>query len=280
MFSVKAPQVELIGKTLRVVKKYSLNTVCEESLCPNVGECFSKGTATFLILGSLCTRACKYCHVFTGKPQPPDPSEHVRLYYAVKELGLKHVVITSVDRDDLPDYGAEHYKRCVEFLKSRDSTLKVEVLTPDFQGLETSLEKVVDSRPHILSHNIETVESVFKEVRPQGDYRRSLRVLKFYSESKVAPVKSGIMLGFGEGWEEILKTMEDLKKAGVSILVIGQYLRPSLKHYPVKRLYSEEEFKRLEEVALQMGFERVLSKPLARSSYHAEEITFNPTIGG
>ncbi len=187
MFSVKAPQTELIGKTLRIVKKYSLNTVCEESLCPNMGECFSKGTATFLILGNVCTRACKYCHVSTGKPKQPDPSEAVRLYYAVKELGLKHVVITSVDRDDLPDYGAEHFKRCVEFLKSRDSNLRIEVLTPDFQGSERFLEKVVNSKPNILSHNIETVERVFKEVRPQGDYRRSLKVLRFYSESKVAP---------------------------------------------------------------------------------------------
>ena len=272
MFSVKAPQTELIGKTLRIVKKYSLNTVCEESLCPNMGECFSKGTATFLILGNVCTRACKYCHVSTGKPKPPDPSEAVRLYYAVKELGLKHVVITSVDRDDLPDYGAEHFKRCVEFLKSRDSNLRIEVLTPDFQGSERSLEKVVSSKPSILSHNIETVERVFKEVRPQGDYRRSLKVLRFYSESKVAPVKSGIMLGFGESWEDILRTIEDLRKVGVSILVIGQYLRPSSRHYPVKKLYSEEEFRKLEEIALHMGFERVLSKPLARSSYHAEEI--------
>ena len=272
MFSVKAPQTELIGKTLRIVKKYSLNTVCEESLCPNMGECFSKGTATFLILGNVCTRACKYCHVSTGKPKQPDPSEAVRLYYAVKELGLKHVVITSVDRDDLPDYGAEHFKRCVEFLKSKDSNLRIEVLTPDFQGSERFLEKVVNSKPNILSHNIETVERVFKEVRPQGDYRRSLKVLRFYSESKVAPVKSGIMLGFGESWEDILRTIEDLRKVGVSILVIGQYLRPSPKHYPVKKLYHEEDFKKLEEIALEMGFEVVLSKPLAQSSYHAEEI--------
>ncbi len=272
MFSVKAPQTELIGKTLRIVKKYSLNTVCEESLCPNMGECFSKGTATFLILGSFCTRACKYCHVSTGKPKPPDSSEPVRLYYAVKELGLKHVVITSVDRDDLPDYGAGHFKRCIEFLKSRSKSLRVEVLTPDFHGSEKALEQIVEAKPDVLSHNIETVEGVFREVRPQGDYRRSLKVLKFYSESGVSPVKSGIMLGFGESWEDILRTIEDLRKVGVSILVIGQYLRPSSRHYPVKKLYSEEEFRKLEEIALHMGFERVLSKPLARSSYHAEEL--------
>ncbi|MEJ5338562.1 MAG: lipoyl synthase [Aquificaceae bacterium] len=264
--------MELVGKTLCILKKYSLNTVCEESLCPNIGECFSKGTATFLIMGMVCTRACKYCHVSSGRPQPPDPSEPVRLYHAVKELGLRHVVITSVDRDDLPDFGAGHFRRCVEFLKSRDSSLRVEVLTPDFQGSEKVLEEIIKAKPHILSHNIETVERIFREVRPQGDYRRSLRVLRFYSESGVAPVKSGIMLGLGERWEEIIKTMGDLKSAGVSSLVIGQYLRPSPKHYPVKKFYSDEEFKKLEEIALEMGFEKVLSKPLARSSYHAEEL--------
>ncbi|RME13574.1 MAG: radical SAM protein, partial [Aquificota bacterium] len=148
MFSAKAPQMELVGKTLCILKKYSLNTVCEESLCPNIGECFSKGTATFLIMGMVCTRACKYCHVSSGRPQPPDPSEPVRLYHAVKELGLRHVVITSVDRDDLPDFGAGHFRRCVEFLKSRDSSLRVEVLTPDFQGSEKVLEEIIKAKPH------------------------------------------------------------------------------------------------------------------------------------
>ncbi len=271
MFLVRAPQLDLVGETLKVIKRYSLNTVCEESLCPNMGECFSKKTATFLILGKVCTRACKYCHVSSGKPQPPDPSEPLRLYHAVRELKLKHVVITSVDRDDLPDFGSGHFKRCVEFLKSRDKSLKVEVLTPDFQGSEKALEQIVKAEPHVLSHNIETVERVFKEVRPQGDYRRSLKVLKFYSEAKVSPVKSAIMLGLGESWEEIIKTMEDLRSVGVSLLVIGQYLRPSSRHYPVKRLYHEEDFKRLEEMAFEMGFKNVLSKPLARSSYHAED---------
>ncbi|MCS6957116.1 MAG: lipoyl synthase [Aquificaceae bacterium] len=272
MLSVKAPQRELIEKTRAILRKYSLNTVCEESLCPNMGECFFKKTATFLILGKVCTRACKYCHVATGKPQPPDPSEPVRLYHAIRELGLRHVVITSVDRDDLPDYGAGHFRRCVEFLKSKDESLKVEVLTPDFRGSEKSLEQVVLSHPDVLSHNIETVERVFSKVRPQGDYRRSLSVLSYYSESGVAPVKSGLMLGLGEDWEEIIKTMEDLRKAGVSMLVIGQYLQPSRTHYPVRRFYGEEEFSKLKAIAITMGFERVLSEPLARSSYHAEDM--------
>lgn len=269
MFLVKAPQRELIEKTRYLLKKYSLNTVCEESLCPNIGECFSSGTATFLILGKICTRACKYCHVATGKPQQPDPSEVIRIYHAIKELNLRHIVITSVDRDDLPDYGSGHFRKCVEFLKSRDKGLTVEVLTPDFKGFQKALEEIVKAGPDVLSHNIETVERVFPKVRPQGDYKRSLKVLKFYAEARIAPVKSGLMLGFGEDWEEIIKTLEDLRSVGVSLLVIGQYLRPSPKHYPVQKLYTEEEFYKLKELALSMGFKRVLSKPLARSSYHA-----------
>ncbi len=275
MLSVKAPQSELVCKTKEVLRKYSLNTVCEESLCPNMAECFSNGTATFLILGKVCTRACKYCHVATGKPAPPDPSEPIRLYYAIRELGLRYVVLTSVDRDDLPDYGSRHFSRCVQFLKSRDKELKVEVLTPDFQGSEKALENIVSSCPDVLSHNIETVERLFSKVSPQGDYRRSLKVLEFYSKSGVAPVKSGLMLGFGESWEDIIKTMEDLRKVGVSMLVIGQYLRPSPRHYPVVKIYSKEDFERLKEIALSMGFESVLSEPLARSSYHADRMVYN-----
>jgi len=275
MLLVKAPQKEVLFETQQVLRKYSLNTVFEESLCPNIGECFSKGTATFLILGKVCTRACKYCHVATGKPTAPDPSEPIRLYYAIKELRLRYVVITSVDRDDLPDYGSGHFRRCVEFLKSRDKGLKVEVLTPDFQGSERALENLVISYPDVLAHNIETVERLFPKVRPQGDYKRSLHVLEFYSKSQVAPVKSGLMLGLGERWEDVIKTMEDLKEVGVSILVIGQYLSPSPKHYPVAKIYSKEEFDRLKDVALSLGFERVLCEPLARSSYHAHELVYN-----
>ena len=269
MFLVKAPQRELIEKTRYVLKKYSLNTVCEESLCPNIGECFYFGTATFLILGKVCTKACKYCHVATGKPQPPDISEPIRLYQAVKELNLKHIVITSVDRDDLADYGSEQFYRCIEYLKARDERLIVEVLTPDFNGSVRALEKVIKAKPDVLSHNIETVERIFPKIRPKGDYKRSLKVLRYYAEASIAPVKSGLMLGFGEDWEDIVKTLEDLRKVGVSLLVIGQYLRPSAKHYPVIKLYKEEDFLKLKEIALSMGFEKVLSKPLARSSYHA-----------
>ncbi|MFN3599324.1 MAG: lipoyl synthase [Aquificaceae bacterium] len=271
MFLVKAPQEELIKNTKEILKKYSLNTVCEESLCPNTGECFGEGTATFLILGKVCTRACKYCNLSTGKPKPPDISEPVRLYYAVKELRLKYVVITSVDRDDLPDYGASHFRRCVEFLRSRDKDLKVEVLTPDFRGYKKALDEVIASQPHILAHNIEVVERLFPRVRPQGDYKRSLEVLEYYAQSGIK-VKSGLMVGFGEKREEIIKTLEDLRRVGVSMLVIGQYLQPTRHHYPVEKIYKEEEFEELKEIGLSMGFEKVLSKPLARSSYHAKDM--------
>ncbi|MFN7065885.1 MAG: lipoyl synthase [Aquificaceae bacterium] len=271
MFSVKAPQEELIQRTRQVLKKYSLNTVCEESLCPNMGECFGEGTATFLILGRFCTRACKYCNVSTGKPKAPDISEPVRLYYAIRELKLKYVVLTSVDRDDLPDYGARHFRRCVEFLRSRDKDLGVEVLTPDFQGSIEALEEIIVSQPQVIAHNIEVVEGLFPRVRPQGDYKRSLKVLEYYAKSGVK-VKSGLMVGFGEREEEVFKTLEDLKGVGVSLLVIGQYLRPTTKHYPVEKVYTGEEFEHLRDKALSMGFERVLAKPLARPSYHAKDM--------
>lgn len=269
---VKAPQYTLIEKTLKVIKKYSLNTVCEESLCPNISECFSEGTATFMILGKICTRACKYCHVSTGKPQKPDPSEPHRLYLAISELNLKYVVLTSVDRDDLPDFGSGHFQRCVEYIKSRLPEVSVEVLVPDFKGNISAMDRLILSSPDVISHNIETVESIFKRVRPQGDYARSLAVLRYYAEHSGKPIKSGIMVGLGENFDDLLKTFEDLRNAEVKWLVIGQYLSPSSKHYPVKKYYRPEEFEILKELALSFGFERVLSLPLARSSYHAPEM--------
>ncbi|ADO44977.1 lipoic acid synthetase [Hydrogenobacter thermophilus TK-6] len=269
---VKAPQNQVIERTLRVIKKYSLNTVCEESLCPNISECFSEGTATFMLMGKVCTRACKYCHVATGRPQKPDASEPHRLYLAVKELALKHTVLTSVDRDDLKDYGSGHFKRCVEYIKFRMPEVTIEVLVPDFRGDVSAMKKLISSSPDIIAHNIETVERLFKQVRPQGDYRRSLNALKYYADNSNRPVKSGIMVGLGESLDEILKTFEDLRRAGVSRLVIGQYLSPSPRHYQVRKYYRPEEFERLRELALSFGFERVLSLPLARSSYHAQNL--------
>ncbi len=269
---VKAPQGEVINRTLRVIKKYSLNTVCEESLCPNISECFSKGTATFMILGKVCTRACKYCYVSTGKPSKPDPSEAYRLYLAVKELGLDYVVITSVDRDDLLDFGSLHFKRCVETIKTKLPKVKVEVLLPDFQGKREAMERVLSASPDVIAHNIETVERLFKRVRPKGDYRRSMNVLKYYAENSSMPIKSGLMLGLGESKEEVLRTFEDLRKVGVSSLVIGQYLSPSSAHYMTQKHYRPEEFEELRDIALSYGFEKVLSLPLARSSYHAHDL--------
>ncbi|SHK22061.1 lipoyl synthase [Thermocrinis minervae] len=262
---VKAPSSEITGHVINILKKYSLNTVCEESLCPNISECFSMGHATFLILGKVCTRACKFCHVATGRPYPPDPSEPYRLFLAVKELGLEYVVITSVDRDDLQDYGASHFKRCVDFLKSR-LEVYVEVLTPDFMGDVNALHTVASSRADILSHNIETVRRLHRLIRPKGDYDRSLEVLRFYS-TYGKPVKSAIMLGLGETRDDLLWTFEDLRKVGVEHLVIGQYLRPSYKQMPVVKHYMLEEFKEIEECARSFGFKEIFAHPLARSSY-------------
>ncbi len=266
---VRLEDLKSLERTRQTIRKYSLHTVCEESLCPNIWECFSSGHATFMILGKVCTKACKYCHVSTGRPLPPDPSEPLRLMQAVRELRLAYVVLTSVDRDDLPDLGSGHFRRCVDLLKDR-LQIKVEALTPDFAGDERALSLMAQSRADVLAHNIEAVERVFRSVRPQGDYKRSLKVLRFYKESSGKPIKSGFMLGFGETMEDILKTMEDLREAGVDILVVGQYLRPSERHFPVLKLYTEEEFERIREHALSLGFKSVLSRPLARSSYRAE----------
>ncbi len=268
---VKVFENSVFSTTEKIIRKYSLNTVCQESLCPNIFECFSFGHATFMILGKVCTRACKYCHVSSGKPSKPDPSEPIRLYYAVKELNLRYVVITSVDRDDLEDGGAKHFKKCIDTLKSSLSVF-VEALTPDFMGKKESLEEIITSKADVLAHNIETVQRIFPFVRPQGSYKRSLEVLKFYKNQSDKLVKSSFMVGLGEDWDDILKTLEDLKVAGVDIVVVGQYLRPSNKHYPVVRYYTEEDFLRIEETAKSMGFKKVLCKPLARSSYHAHHL--------
>ena len=269
---VLAPIKELVEETKAVLRRYSLNTVCEESLCPNMGECFSSRRATFMILGKVCTRACKYCNTSTGRPLPPDPSEPVRLLHAIKALKIEYAVLTSVDRDDLPDYGSGHFRKCIDFIKDR-TEVKVEALTPDFMGSERALERIIKSRVDLLAHNIETVERLFPVVRPKGDYRRSLKVLRYYNENSQVPVKSGLMVGLGESMDEIKKTVEDLRSVGVSILVVGQYLAPTVKHHPVVKVYAQEEFLMIEEFALSLGFKKVLSKPLARSSYHAEELS-------
>ena len=253
---------------VRLLKQSSLHTVCQEANCPNIAECFGKKTATFLILGDTCTRDCKYCDVAHGVPKPVDAGEGARIARAVKALGLKYVVITSVTRDDLPDGGADMFAKAVLEIRIIDPDCKIEVLIPDFKGDKKALKKVLDSHPTILNHNIEVVKRLFSAARPQGDYGRSLDLLK--TAKKCSVTKSGFMVGLGETQEEIIETMEDLAPF-VDVLTIGQYLQPTSDHLPVAKYYAPEEFKGFKEMGEQMGFSHVESGPLVRSSYHAGE---------
>ena len=249
-----------------------LHTVCEEAHCPNIGECWERGTATFMVLGEVCTRACSYCAVATGIPQGVDLQEPVRLAEAVESLGLKYAVITSVDRDDLPDGGAFIFAQCIAQVRKRLPACKVEVLIPDFAGNWDALERVMDARPDTLNHNIETVRRIFRRVRHKGDYDLSLELLARANALAVDGVtKSGMMLGLGETWDEILQTMRDLRSVDCDLLTIGQYLRPSQKHVPLARWYTPDEFDELRREGEALGFRRVASGPLVRSSYHADE---------
>ena len=259
----------------KLLRKTRLHTVCEESRCPNISECFGNKTATFMILGTHCTRRCAFCNVEKGFPQKVDEEEPYRLLEAVKKLGLKYVVITSPARDDLPDGGAQQFANCIRVLKENIKDIKVEVLIPDFKGKKEALEKVLKEEPVVLNHNIETVPRLYPKVRIGANYERSLKVLKMSKEilPKVK-TKSAIIVGFGERKDEILKVFEDLRKVDCDFLVIGQYYQPSLKHYPVVKYYTEEEFKELEEIAYSFGFKYVVSKPNARSSYKAFESMF------
>jgi len=256
----------------RLLRDLALHTVCEEAHCPNVGECWEHRAATFMILGDVCTRNCPYCAVAHGTPVPYDPEEAVRLAEAVERLGLAHVVITSVDRDDLPDGGAEGFARCVAEIRRRLPRTTVELLIPDFQGSEEALATVVAARPDILNHNLETVERLYRVARPGGRYPRALALLRRARELDPALVtKSGLMCGLGEEWDELLGAMSDLRAQGVAVLTLGQYLRPSAGHLPVARYYTPEEFAELRRIGLSMGFRHVEAGPLVRSSYHAWE---------
>ncbi len=249
-----------------------LHTVCEEARCPNIGDCWERGTATFMILGDICTRACAYCAVTTGVPQGLDLQEPVRLAETVDRLGLNYVVITSVNRDDLPDGGAFIFAQCVRQIRSRNPDCKVELLIPDFQGNWDALALTMKSRPDTLNHNIETVRRVFKRVRPKGDYDQSLELLRRVKEMPAnAVTKSGMMVGLGETWDEIVETMRDLRSVGCDLLTIGQYLRPSQKHAPLAKWYTPAEFDELRLEGEALGFRHVASGPLVRSSYHADE---------
>ena len=247
-----------------------LHTVCEEAHCPNIGDCWERGTATFMVLGDICTRACRYCAVVSGKPLGLDMEEPERLAKTVERLGLRYVVITSVNRDDLPDGGAFIFAQCVVKIRERMPNTKLETLIPDFKG--NGLKTMLRARPDVLNHNIETVRRVFHGVRPRGDYDYSLELLRQVKEmDPVMVTKSGMMVGLGETWGEILETMADLRAVDCDLLTIGQYLRPSQKHITIDRFYTPEEFLRLREEGMRMGFRHVAAGPLVRSSYHADE---------
>jgi lipoic acid synthetase len=258
-------------KTGRLLKRLGLNTVCSEALCPNRDHCYRRNTAAFLILGRVCTRDCGYCAVEHGKPLPPDPAEAARVSRAARAMGLRYAVITSVTRDDLPDGGAGFFRDVVKSVRKRVPGIKVEVLTPDFRGAESSLETVAEAHPDVFNHNLETVERLFPSLRGSGGYSTSLRVLSEYGRiTGDTPTKSGLMLGLGETDSDVEKALSDLRGAGVTILTLGQYLPPSLKHARVIRYISPDEFGEWRNRALAMGFEAVASGPLVRSSYHAD----------
>jgi len=254
-----------------VVQSNKLNTVCEEARCPNIYECWDRRTATIMILGDICTRACGFCSVKTGKPIYDDPMEPFRTAMAVKKMNLRHVVITSVDRDDLKnDYGASIWAETIRQIHNHVKNCTVEVLTPDFKGHEPSLEKVFNEKPEIFGHNVECIERISKQVRSQAVWHRSLDVLRL-SAKKGLRTKTGMMVGLGESFDEVVKTMNQILDTGVTIFTIGQYLQPSKKHLPVVRYVKEQEFKDYKQIGLDLGFDVVESGPLVRSSYHADE---------
>jgi lipoic acid synthetase len=267
---VKAPNSKSFGDTKDLIKSLGLNTVCEEAACPNIGECWSKKHVTVMILGSVCTRACAFCNIKTGTPDLLDPHEPENLAKAVKGLGLEHMVITSVDRDDLPDGGAEHFAQCITNIRQTSPKTTIEVLTPDFLRKGDSYLKVVEAKPDVFNHNIETVPSLYNKIRPGARYFNSLNLLKRVKEADPTIfTKSGIMVGLGETKDEVLQLMDDLRAAEVDFMTIGQYLRPTPKHAKIDRFVNPEEFKYYERVAKAKGFLMVSSSPLTRSSYHA-----------
>ena len=257
----------------RLLREHKLHTVCEEASCPNIGECFNKGTATFMILGDLCTRRCPFCDVGHGKPLPPDPKEPANLAQSIALLKLKYVVITSVDRDDLRDGGAQHFVDCLAAIRASSPNTKLETLVPDFRGrLDTALDVLAQSLPDVLNHNMETVPRLYKLARPGADYAHSLKLLKdFKARFPHVVTKSGLMLGLGETDEEVLQAMRDLREHDVEMLTLGQYLQPSIGHLPVLRYVRPETFNVFEQAALEMGFSHAACGPMVRSSYHADE---------
>jgi lipoic acid synthetase len=271
---VRAPGSDNYHRLKGLMRTLGLNTVCEEANCPNIGECWHHGTATFMILGDTCTRSCGYCNVTHGAPKPPDQNEPVNVATAIHAMELAYVVITSVDRDDLADCGASHFARTITETRERRPDCRIEVLIPDFKGDESALRTVLDARPDVLNHNIETVPRLYRTARPGGRYDRALQLLdRSRTYAPDIPTKSGMMVGLGEELDEVVSVLRDLRTAGCRIVTIGQYLRPSLANLPMVRYYTPSEFAELKRIALEMGFGHVESGPLVRSSYHAHEQT-------
>jgi len=261
-------------ETSNLLKKLKLNTVCQSANCPNIGECFANRTATFMILGNVCTRNCRFCNVAGGTPEPLDDEEPQRVARAAVELGLKHVVITSVTRDDLPDGGAGHFARTIKEIKKIKPDTIIEVLTPDFRGDQNAINKVVEAFPRIYNHNIETIPELYDRVRPQADYNRSLNLLEYVKKTNERIyTKSGLMVGLGETQKQVIRVMKDLREVGCDILTIGQYLQPSKDHIEIEEYVRPEVFKEYEKIGYELGFKHVASDPFVRSSFHAEEFS-------
>jgi lipoic acid synthetase len=269
---VRAPGSAGYVRLKGLMRDLGLHTVCEEAHCPNIGECWHHGTATFMIMGDVCTRACGYCNVTHGAPAALDPDEPGKLAQAVADMALAYVVVTSVDRDDLPDFGAGAFASTIRAIKARRPECRVEVLIPDFQGQEAPLQTVLDARPDVLNHNTETVPRLYRIARPGGRYPRAIGLLRrARAWAPDIPTKTGLMVGLGESFEEVVEVLRDLRQVDCQILTIGQYLRPSLAHLPMERYYTPDEFRELKRIALELGFGHVESGPLVRSSYHAHE---------
>lgn len=256
----------------KILKHNCLNTVCENARCPNKNECYTKNTATFLIMGNNCTRNCRYCNISCNRPEPIDPQEPKHIAKAVKDLGLKYAVITSVTRDDLPDGGAQHFANCIYEIRKISPDVKIEILTPDFKNKKEALDIIINAHPDVFNHNIETVKAVFKTARPQGNYDTSLEVLKYIKQNSDIQTKSGMMIGLGETFAQIKETIEDLYSVGCDILTIGQYIQPSKEHLPVAKYYSLEEYEELKKLAASIGIKNYQIGPLVRSSYNAASL--------
>ena len=273
---VRIPSGNAVQKLKSKLRENRLVTVCEEASCPNIHECFSHGTATFMILGEVCTRRCSFCDVAHGRPKPPDASEPASLARTIADMGLRYVVITSVDRDDLRDGGAQHFVDCIREARALSPALKIEILTPDFRGkgrMDRALEILAQSPPDVFNHNLETVPDLYPNVRPGADYAWSLQLLKrFKAQHPEVPTKSGIMLGLGETFEQVMAALRDLRAHDVDMITIGQYLQPTPHHHPVIRYWTPEEFKALEAAGQALGFTHVASGPMVRSSYHADRM--------